>query len=104
MEILIDTPWVKELIKSGEVDVLKAAMEQSTEVGGQTFDQSLFALYADGLITEQHALANADSANNLRIRIKNLELSRKTSRDRRAAESLEGEPFRIEGASQNPWR
>ncbi len=105
MEILIDTPWVKELIKRGEVDTLKAAMEQSTEEGGQTFDQSLFALYADGLITEQHALANADSANNLRIRIKNLELSRRTQ-GRHGAEALEGENFRIEGGAppSNPWR
>ena len=106
MEILIDTPWVKELIKRGEVDTLKAAMEQSTEEGGQTFDQSLFTLYADGLITEQHALANADSANNLRIRIKNLELSRRTAPGRRGADAEEGESFRIEGGGSppNPWR
>ncbi len=74
LEILIDTPRVKDLIKKGEVDTLKEAMQQSTLEGGQTFDQAIFDLYACGRITEEQALANADSANNLRIRIKNLDL------------------------------
>jgi twitching motility protein PilU len=74
LEILIDTPRVKDLIKKGEVDVLKEAMQQSTLEGGQTFDQALYDLYAAGRISDEQALANADSANNLRIRIKNLDL------------------------------
>jgi twitching motility protein PilU len=74
LEILIDTPYVRDLIKKGEVDTLKEAMERSTQEGGQTFDQALFQLYRDGRIDAEQALANADSANNLRIQIKNLDL------------------------------
>ncbi|MGE0520705.1 MAG: PilT/PilU family type 4a pilus ATPase [Candidatus Binatia bacterium] len=74
LEILIDTPYVKDLIKKGEVDTIKEAMERSTQEGGQTFDQALFQLYRDGRIDTEQALANADSANNLRIQIKNLDL------------------------------
>jgi twitching motility protein PilU len=102
LEILVDTPWVKDLIKKGEVDTLKEAMEKSTQEGGQTFDQSLFALYAAGRISEEQALANADSANNLRIRIKNFEISGKAGRNQRVAAALAGEEFRIEGVTPTP--
>jgi twitching motility protein PilU len=74
LEILMDTPYVKDLIKKGEVDTIKEAMERSTQEGGQTFDQALFQLYKDGRISAEQALANADSANNLRIQMKNLDL------------------------------
>jgi twitching motility protein PilU len=70
MEILTDTPRIRDLIKKGEVDVLKEAMEQGSAEGCQTFDQALFALYKDGKIILEQALANADSANNLRLKIK----------------------------------
>ena len=99
LEILVDTPWVKDLIKKGEVDTLKEAMEKSTQEGGQTFDQALFALFTEGRITEEQALANADGANNLRIRIKNFEISGKTGRHQRMAAALGGEDFRIEGVT-----
>jgi len=102
LEILVDTPWAKDLIKKGEVDTLKEAMEKSTQEGGQTFDQSIFTLYTEGRIAEEHALANADSANNLRIRIKNFEISGKTARQQRMAAALGGEDFRIEGVSPTP--
>jgi len=72
MEILMDTPRVKNLIKRGEIDTLKEAMEQGIHEGCQTFDQALFLLYKEGRITLEQALANADSANNLRLKI-NLE-------------------------------
>ncbi len=72
MEILMDTPRVKNLIKRGEIDVLKEAMEQGIHEGCQTFDQALFMLYKEGKISLEQALANADSANNLRLKI-NLE-------------------------------
>lgn len=74
LEIMIDSPRVKDLVKKGEVDTLKEAMEQSTQEGGQTFDSAMYALYERGAITAEQALANADSANNLRIKIKNFEL------------------------------
>ncbi len=70
LEILMDTPRIKDLIKKGEVDTLKQAMEQGIQEGCQTFDQALFALYRDGTINLDQALINADSANNLRLKIK----------------------------------
>ena len=70
MEIMMDTPRIKDLIKKGQVDVLKEAMEQGVQEGCQTFDLALFALYKDGKIALDQALANADSANNLRLKIK----------------------------------
>jgi twitching motility protein PilU len=66
----LDTPFVKELIKKGHFDEIKAAMEQSIHEGCQTFDQALFTLYKNGSIGLEEALANADSANNLRLKIK----------------------------------
>jgi twitching motility protein PilU len=70
VEILLDTPRIKDLIKKGEIDTLKEAMEQAIREGCQTFDQALFVLFRAGKITIEEALANADSANNLRLKIK----------------------------------
>lgn len=96
VEILIDTPYVKELIKRGEIDTVKEAMERSTREGGQTFDQSLLALYEAGRISAEEALASADSANNLRIQIKHLDLRTASARKEpgppaRSALRLQGE-------------
>lgn len=70
IELLLDSPRVKDLIHKGEIPKLKEAMEKSTNIGMQTFDQALFELYRDGKITLEEALKNADSANNLRLRVK----------------------------------
>jgi twitching motility protein PilU len=70
LEILMDTPRIRDLIKKGEVDILKEAMEQGIQEGCQTFDQALFSLYKDGQISLEQALVNADSTNNLRLKIK----------------------------------
>jgi twitching motility protein PilU len=70
LEILMDTPRIKDLIKKGEVDILKEAMEQGAQEGCQTFDMALFDLYAAGKISLDQALSNADSVNNLRLKIK----------------------------------
>jgi twitching motility protein PilU len=70
MEVMMDTPRVKDLIKKGEIDTIKEAMEQGVQEGCQTFDYVLFSLYRDGKISLEQALANADSANNLRLKIK----------------------------------
>jgi twitching motility protein PilU len=70
LEILMDTPRLKELIKKGDVDALKEGMEQGIQEGCQTFDQALFSLYRDKKISLEQALVNADSANNLRLKIK----------------------------------
>ncbi len=92
LEILIDTPYVKDLIKKGEVDTIKEAMERSTQEGGQTFDQALFQLYKTGRISAEQTLANADSANNLRIQMKNLDLR---TADRKLLDDTGG--LRIQG-------
>jgi twitching motility protein PilU len=70
LEILLDTPRIKDLIKRGEVDTLKEGMEQGVQEGCQTFDQALFQMYKEGKITLEQALINADGANNLRLKIK----------------------------------
>jgi twitching motility protein PilU len=70
LEILMDTPRARDLIKKGDVDILKEAMEQGVQEGCQTFDQALFMLYKEGKISLDQALINADSANNLRLKIK----------------------------------
>ena len=100
LEILIDTPYVKDLIKKGEVDTLKEAMERSTQEGGQTFDQAIFELYKAGLIDAEQALANADSANNLRIQMKNLDLRQS---DRKALDDT-GANLRIQGVQSDSYR
>ncbi|MDH4080910.1 MAG: PilT/PilU family type 4a pilus ATPase [Nitrospira sp.] len=70
LEIMLDTPRIKDLIKKAEVDILKEAMEQGVDEGCQTFDHVLFQLYKENKITLEQALINADSANNLRLKIK----------------------------------
>ncbi len=72
LEIMLDTPRIKDLIKRGEVPVLKDAMEQSAAEGCQTFDSALYELCASGRITDEDALRQADSANNLRLRLERL--------------------------------
>jgi twitching motility protein PilU len=69
LEILLDTPRIKDLIKRGEIDALKDAMEQGTNEGCQTFDSALLALVAERRISDAEALRAADSPNNLRLRI-----------------------------------
>jgi twitching motility protein PilU len=75
LEILLGTPWVRELIKKGEVDRVKEAMERDVQEGCQTFDLALLNLYRAGRISGDEAIANADSANNLRIKMTQADLS-----------------------------
>lgn len=70
IEVLLASPRVKELIKKGEVDALKEAMAQGANDGMQTFDHALFELYRAGRITLADALENADSATDLKLKIK----------------------------------
>ena len=70
LEILMDTPRIKDLIKKGEVDTIKEGMEQGVQEGCQTFDDAMFILYKERKISFDQAVINADSANNLRLRIK----------------------------------
>jgi len=71
VEILLNTKHIQELIKNGQIDQIKEAMEQSLAPGCQTFEQALHDLYRTGIVTLQEALANADSATNLSWLINN---------------------------------
>ena len=70
VEVLLNTPLISELIFKGEVAEIKEIMKKSRELGMQTFDQALFDLYEQHLITYEDALRNADSVNDLRLQIK----------------------------------
>jgi twitching motility protein PilU len=70
VEVLLNTPYVADLIQKGKVDYVKDAMEQGTEVGMKTFDQALFELYKAGKISKEEAIKNADSQNNVSLRIR----------------------------------
>jgi len=95
LEIMMDTPRIKELIQRGEVGTIKEAMEQAAQEGCQTFDMALYDLYAAGTIDLEQALMNADSVNNLRLKIKVNE-----KKEAASAGKIESGGFRIEGVTQ----
>src|SRR3989441_516649 len=64
-EVLLNTRHIAELIEKGEISDVKDALEKSMAPGSQTFEQSLFKLFIDGRITQDEAMANADSATNM---------------------------------------
>ncbi|MDE2252855.1 MAG: PilT/PilU family type 4a pilus ATPase [Betaproteobacteria bacterium] len=70
VEIMINSPLIADHIFKGEVGEIKDVMKRSRELGMQTFDQALFDLYEGGQISYEDALRNADSVNDLRLRIK----------------------------------
>ena len=87
MEIMLNSPLIADLIFKGKVAHIKEIMAKSTRLGMQTFDQSLYFLYEDKLISYEEAMRNADSKNELRLRIK-LESKRESSLADQQAESL----------------
>jgi twitching motility protein PilU len=70
VEVMLGTPTIQELILRGEFESIKEVMEKSENLGMQTFDGALFKLYCAGRISADEALRNADSANNVRLKIK----------------------------------
>jgi twitching motility protein PilU len=70
IEILLNSPLIADLIFKGDVHGIKEVMAKSRELGMETFDGALFNLYEAGQITYEDALKNADSVNDLRLRIK----------------------------------
>ncbi|MRI32927.1 type IV pili twitching motility protein PilT [Endozoicomonas sp. OPT23] len=70
VEILLGTPTIQEHILKGQFEKIKETMEKSAELGMKTFDGALFQLYQEGLISLDEAMKNADSANNLRLKVK----------------------------------
>ena len=71
VEVMLNTKHIQELIKAGEINQIKDAMEQSLSPGSKTFEQALFELFKGGRITMDEALANADSPSNLHNLISN---------------------------------
>jgi len=69
IEIMLGTPRVKDLIKQGKVGDIKEVMDKGENQGMQTFDAALYKLHQEGKISQEEALKNADSKNNLRLRI-----------------------------------
>ena len=70
IEVLLGTPLIADLILRGEIDGVKEVMRKSENIGMKTFDTALFELYQEGLISEDEAVRNSDSANNVRLKIK----------------------------------
>ena len=70
IEVMLNTPRVSDLIAKGEIAALKDAIEANVHDGSQSFDQALYNLYRSGAIALEEALKHADSANNLRLKVK----------------------------------
>jgi twitching motility protein PilU len=86
MEIMLNSPLISDLIFKGEVHEIKEIIGKSRELGMQTFDQALFDLFEAGQITYEDALRNADSVNDLRLKIK---LEGKDSKDKDLSAGLD---------------
>jgi twitching motility protein PilU len=85
-EILLASPLISDLIFKGQVHEIKEVMSRSRELGMQTFDQALFDLHEAGAISYEEALKNADSVNDLRLKIK---LEGKATKDRDVMSGLD---------------
>ena len=70
IEIMINSPLISDLIFKGDVHEIKEIISRSRELGMQTFDQALFDLHESGAISYEEALRNADSVNDIRLKIK----------------------------------
>jgi twitching motility protein PilU len=86
IEIMLNSPLIKDLILKGELHEIKPIMKKSGELGMQTFDQALFDLYEEDFISFEDAMRNADSQNELRLRIK---LEGKAAKDKDSLEGLD---------------
>jgi len=79
VEVMLNTPYIEELIEKGDLTAIKGAMKESTDEGVVTFDQALLALFQSGKITLEEALANADSKNDLSLLVRMGENKNKSS-------------------------
>ena len=86
VEVMLNSPLISDLIFKGEVHGIKEIMSKSRELGMQTFDQALFDIYESGRISYEDALRNADSVNDLRLKIK---LDSKDSKNRNVMEGID---------------
>jgi twitching motility protein PilU len=76
LEIMLDTPRIRDLIKKGEIEAIKEAMEQGVSEGCGTFDRALYELVIAGRVAEAEALKASDSPNNLRMALDRARQSR----------------------------
>jgi len=91
VEVLLNSTLIADMIKKDEIDKIRDAMQQSVNVGSQTFEQALYKLFKAGKITKEEALKNADSASNLASLIDYTQTSKMKSFDateRAAAEQI----------------
>lgn len=70
VEVMLLSHYVSDLIQKGQIEGLKTAMERSGEVGMCSFDQSIFALFERGEITQAEAIANADNKTDVTLRMR----------------------------------
>ena len=70
VEILLNSPLMSELIKKGEIHDMKELVKKSTEQGMKTFDEAIYELIKSGEVTMEEGMRNADSVNDLRLRVK----------------------------------
>lgn len=91
VEVMLNTRHIAELIEQGEIAQIKEAMEKSLSPGSQTFEQALMLLIKDGMVTQEEALANADSATNLYWLLNNEQAKKE--------EPKNAEPAKEEGAT-----
>ena len=95
IEILLDTPRVKDLIMKRSIDVLKEAMAAGNEEGMQTFDQGIYELYKEKKITYENAMAYSDSANDVRLKIKIDEVGGTPDENEPVTEDTDENSFRL---------
>ena len=86
IEIMINSPLISDLIFKGDVHEIKEIIGRSRELGMQTFDQALFDLHESGAISYEEALRNADSVNDIRLKIK---LEGKDAKDKDMSAGIE---------------
>ena len=87
---MVNSPLMSDIILKGKMHEIRDLISRSREGGMQTFDQSLFDLYEESLITYDEAIRNAESQNDLRLRIK---LESRDSKERELGETLRNVTF-----------
>ena len=102
IEILINTPRIADLILKGEVDAVKEAMAAGKQYGMHTFDQDLLRLWQEGRISEEMALANSDSPNDLRLKMKMAKLEGNEDQESGVDAILNSSPEEEEGGEERP--
>lgn len=93
VEVMLNQGFVKELVMRGEITKIRDVMEQNTQLGMGTFDQSFVDLYARGVIDEETAISNADHAGDVKIKIQQLKLGGKEGRQ--VLQSLDTSKLRV---------